>query len=510
MKKLAVLAAVAVLAAFAAPAFSATNPFMDVPMNHWAYDAIGQLAAHGIISGYPDGLFNGQKASTRYEMASTIARALAVVDMTKASKQDVEMMKRLVVEFRDELEALGVRVDELDERVAVFEDRLGGWKINGALALQVVYQKKEYGDVDYDESAVVNYDDIKLIFDRRWGENDEYHFVGRLNGAPDDIGEFAKFDRFYVEMPFFFDSQLTVGRFAQDWEGAYRVGVARDTGGYVGLDQVMTNWAIDAFEVTKNFGLGRVDVVLAHPDNGFSGHQNYADGGTWMLAARGAFQFTEQIGIDLGGSYFMGDNKEEYTVVDANNNPVDAQPFDGAEAFDNLMIGYFGAHYNLNDNIGFKGVFYMEKLSEQTANLAQRKWVDADEDSFNHWAVMVDVKQPALKYTSLWLEYGQYDEGFMTRNSTSITASGMAGKTALADIKYYRLALGQEWNDQWATHIFYYGYDGNDTKPNEIGAGVQYTLNDATTMGLNYIRVGYDDDDVDDDNIIRFRTAVSF
>ena len=45
MKKLAVLAAVVVLAAFAAPAFSATNPFMDVPMNHWAYDAIGQLAA---------------------------------------------------------------------------------------------------------------------------------------------------------------------------------------------------------------------------------------------------------------------------------------------------------------------------------------------------------------------------------------------------------------------------------------------------------------------------------
>jgi len=110
MKKFAAVVAVAVLVAFAAPVFAATNPFMDVPMNHWAYDAIGQLAAHGILSGYPDGTYKGKQPTTRYEMASALARALAVVDMTKASKQDVEMLKKLVVEFKDELEALGVTV----------------------------------------------------------------------------------------------------------------------------------------------------------------------------------------------------------------------------------------------------------------------------------------------------------------------------------------------------------------------------------------------------------------
>ena len=139
MKKLAALLAIVSVAVLAAPALSATNPFMDVPMNHWAYDAIGQLAAHGILSGYPDGLYKGRQATTRYEMASALARALAVVDMTKASKQDVEMLKRLVVEFKDELEALGVRVDELDKRVAVLEDRLGGWHIHGTLVFDVRY-----------------------------------------------------------------------------------------------------------------------------------------------------------------------------------------------------------------------------------------------------------------------------------------------------------------------------------------------------------------------------------
>ena len=137
MKKYLAVVAVAVLVAFASPVFAATNPFMDVPVNHWAYDAIGQLAAQGILSGYPDGTYKGKQPTTRYEMASALARALAVVDMTKASKQDVEMLKRLVIEFKDELDALGVKVDQIDERVAVLEKRLGGWRISGRLAMDI-------------------------------------------------------------------------------------------------------------------------------------------------------------------------------------------------------------------------------------------------------------------------------------------------------------------------------------------------------------------------------------
>ena len=130
MKKfMAVLAMVAVVA-FAAPALAATNPFMDVPQGHWSYDAVGLLASRGIVSGYPDGAFKGAQPATRYEMASVVARALVTVDAEKASKQDLELLKKLVMEFKDELDALGVKVDSLDKRVAVLEDRLGGWKVN--------------------------------------------------------------------------------------------------------------------------------------------------------------------------------------------------------------------------------------------------------------------------------------------------------------------------------------------------------------------------------------------
>ena len=66
-------------------------------------------------------------------MASVVARALVAVDAEKASKQDLELLKKLVMEFKDELDALGVKVDKIDKRVAVLEDRLGGWKVNGMI-----------------------------------------------------------------------------------------------------------------------------------------------------------------------------------------------------------------------------------------------------------------------------------------------------------------------------------------------------------------------------------------
>ncbi|MDR3231362.1 MAG: S-layer homology domain-containing protein, partial [Synergistaceae bacterium] len=126
--------------------FAATNPFMDVPLNHWSYDAIGQLAARGVLSGYPDGTYKGKQPTTRYEMASALARALAVVDMGKASRADVDNLKRLVVEFKDELDALGVKVEQLDKRVAVMEERLGGWQINGELRMDIEDWKSYEGD----------------------------------------------------------------------------------------------------------------------------------------------------------------------------------------------------------------------------------------------------------------------------------------------------------------------------------------------------------------------------
>ena len=112
MKKILGLSAVALVMSTGIAA-AANNPFSDVPADSWAYDAVSTLAADGVIDGYPDGTYQGQKTMTRYEMAQIVARAMAKTDMEKADKALVD---KLAAEFADELDNLGVRVADLEKK----------------------------------------------------------------------------------------------------------------------------------------------------------------------------------------------------------------------------------------------------------------------------------------------------------------------------------------------------------------------------------------------------------
>ena len=101
------------VAATASVTFAAANPFEDVPASHWAYDAVSQLAADGVIEGYGDGTYRGDQEITRYEMAQMVARAMA----KKPSGADKAMVDKLAAEFADELNSLGIRVAALEKKV---------------------------------------------------------------------------------------------------------------------------------------------------------------------------------------------------------------------------------------------------------------------------------------------------------------------------------------------------------------------------------------------------------
>jgi len=120
MKKIALLLVVV----FATMAFA--NPFSDVKFNHWAYDAVSKLAAKGIITGYPDGTFKGNKPLTRYDMAVMIARMMEKMPTLKSkmSKGDMDSVQKLVVEFADELSLLGVKVTALEDEMSAVKDDL--------------------------------------------------------------------------------------------------------------------------------------------------------------------------------------------------------------------------------------------------------------------------------------------------------------------------------------------------------------------------------------------------
>lgn len=108
------------------PATSAPM-FPDLPQEHWARDAVAALAAKGLVEGYPDGTFKGDRAATRYEVAMIVARLLAKIEQehaTFATKADLEALRKLVNQLKDELDALGVRVQNLEQNVGRLDKRV--------------------------------------------------------------------------------------------------------------------------------------------------------------------------------------------------------------------------------------------------------------------------------------------------------------------------------------------------------------------------------------------------
>ena len=152
MKKSLVLA-MAMALGVTASAYAA-NPFSDVPAGHWAYDAVNKLAAEGVVDGYPDGTYGGDKLMTRYEMAQIVAKAMA-----KGANVD-----KLAAEFADELDSLGVRVANLEKKA----DNV---KITGQI-------RASYRDVDGDSNG--NDGRLRTRIFVNGAINEDWNYIGRF------------------------------------------------------------------------------------------------------------------------------------------------------------------------------------------------------------------------------------------------------------------------------------------------------------------------------------------
>lgn len=510
MKKFLAVFAVIALVAFAAPAFAA-NPFMDVPAGHWAYDAVAQLAARGVVSGYPDGAFKGAQPATRYEVASVVARALAKIDAEKASKQDLEMLKKLVMEFKDELDALGVKVDKLDKRVAVLEDRLGGWKLNGSFQFDANFS----GDGMYNENGAdteFHKEFFALVFQKQIDETTSFYarmrggqyITGGTGRGDINAGEFH-FDRIYVDMKLPYDVDFRVGRWLQDFEG--------DMGLY---------WGYDA---NPMFGSDRMD--------GFRAHKAWGNFNGTAIVARNsvAWDYSEWDEVEEKWVEDVLDTDvDEYMhyVLDMNFRPNEKfwvgataywwqGDFRRADAVD-ANVNTYGiyAGFAFNPNVELKGIYYFQNIGNDLAR--------GFDDSPKAWKAVLDVKQDLLKFTSLWLQYEQVDNSFYGLNpqnnmdwgrAISVTDNMLMNDNST---KIWMIGAEQVWNDKWTTFLKYaqadYDTPGLDDAKNWT-AGVTYQYTPAVAFQLVYDNIDFGDNNPDglrsgDDHLIKFRTSVSF
>lgn len=454
MKKMLAVVAAASLVAVAAPAFAA-NPFSDVPMNHWAYDAVEELASKGILEGYPNGTFKGNRAMTRYEIATMVARMMNA-GLTGA---DLEKLKALVVEFQPELDALGVKVDGFDSRLTALEKGVGGWKISGQFRIDYNAWDEEGSDDSDDGFKISRY---RLFLHKDLTDN--VTFDARYHGG--------KFDRAWVTARDFFGMEgLTarIGQFALDWED--------DDGLYEDNDGFFMDGNYRGVDLKYSSGMFAVEGFAASNMGGSVYAPNDSDE---YYGARIRADFNEKLWLSLNGLW--------NNVGDFNGN-----------------VYWAGLGFKFMDGLELKGAYYMEDID------------GAAIDDPKAWKAIVDVSQDVLKFTSLWVEYASFDKGFVIdRNPWAFSdikwPGEMADITLADDMTVLYLKAKQKWNDKWSTFERYAKYDmdgRDDMKEWGVGVGYQYSPNLSFELAYADMDGTWKDSNYDD-NQIRFRTYLTF
>ena len=206
----------------------ADNAFSDITPDDWSYKAVSQLADEGVIDGYPDGTFKGNKNITRYEMGQIVARLMAKEDTLTADQKAT--LDKLSTDYADELDNLGVRVDKLENQVFKDTTFMYDFRASAMPSYDNIFKDS---DNDHDDSMGFRFrvNSYTKMTPRVWlyGQLETHmsmngkSFTG-VNATDEDDSEF-KLNRFFttyhwgeVKDHYFFDKgptddNIVIGRF---------------------------------------------------------------------------------------------------------------------------------------------------------------------------------------------------------------------------------------------------------------------------------------------------------
>ena len=237
MKKILALAAVAALTAGVSA--YAVNPFSDVTADDWAYQAVSDLSAQGVVEGYPDGTFKGERNMTRYELAQIVARLMAKEDQLNAEQQAT--LDKLAGEYADELANLGVRVSNLEKKVGNIY-----WSGDARMRYQdnsLVKDGKKVSDT-WDGRMRIN---VKGQVNEKTTVNGRLTYNMNFKDSDKDSGVYM--DTLNVKHQFG-DFAVTLGRYANNFgnEYSWRFGDSHN------FDGAELSYAKSAFDAKVGFG----------------------------------------------------------------------------------------------------------------------------------------------------------------------------------------------------------------------------------------------------------------
>lgn len=306
----------------------AASPFSDVPAGHWAYTSVAKLAAIGIVDGYPDGTFKGDKLMTRYEMAQIVAKAYA--------KGTISSDDKLMAEFADELDNLGVRVAKLEKKGdnvkingevrALYEDIDG---VNKGYSSELRTRLWVNGEINDDWSytgMLENNQNLNTNSEESTTEFKRAFVNGRL-GSLDVVG--GRYDLVVGDGNVFDDDMDGIG-IGSGEKVKFNLNYGKPNSG----DDEGTN--VEMFTGAVSGDIGKLGLNSAYYN--FNDKNVDEDRNVWTVGAK------YSIGdFSLSGEYLKGSEANE---ADKDNGFVVSMDFKGAEPAEKGSYGLWGRYFN--------------------------------------------------------------------------------------------------------------------------------------------------------------------
>lgn len=203
-KSLSALLVLSISAGITGTAF-AESIFADVPVNHWSYGAVNQLAKDGVLTAGSDGSFTGDRVLSRYEMAIAVARAMTKLE--KATPEDQALLKKLGDEYQIELKKLDATYNSLtrediqsNEKYKTLEDKISKIQLSGFVRAKYDSDKQNGINTNVNKHFYMNLEG-KMKVDEQWDAHfqsetrDGYTANGQNWGDTQD----GTFQRIWVE-----------------------------------------------------------------------------------------------------------------------------------------------------------------------------------------------------------------------------------------------------------------------------------------------------------------------
>ena len=359
----------------ASTTFAAANPFSDVPADHWAYDAVSQLAADGVIDGYGDTTFKGNRNITRYEMAQMVAKAMA----KNTSGADKALVDKLAAEFAEELNNLGVRVANLERNADMV-------KWNGKAEYTYTRDKEKDANAEQNGTFLFRLEPSAEV-------NEHWHVKARLDAKIHASSDSGKDDSEKVELKRIWAQgdydkfQVKIGKFAQ---------INNDTFADTTFSGVELSYGK---EVKGIVGVGRINKE----DNLFD-----IDTTAWTnLRKSGSYQY---VGVGYNKGKF--DGLLSWHHVKAHDNAFN---YKNNGTTDQMNLLAVEAGYNFSKNVGVKGFYVWNKNADiqKKAGRAEIDYKGAQKENKGTWGA--------------WLAYSHLGYNAMIANPWDAVKPGEKG-----------------------------------------------------------------------------------